>query len=158
MNLDWALIATHVEPQANGAFAILGAGTEALASIERDALPEELRAKLTEGAVGSDVSFHVVARFRVPRHELTRPHIIEGDVVDADGTSVSKLTFNVPPLTLPIAANQATDVGIVAHLQVRIAPKRFGAYVVALFADTASVKQIPFTIVPMQQMPGNFAK
>ena len=73
------------------------------------------------------------------------------DVVDADGTSVHKITVNVPPLQMPLGASQQSELGVVAHLQVRLSPRKFGPYTAAIYADTASVKQIGFSIVPQQK-------
>lgn len=148
MILDWALLATHAEQQANGAFAILGAGVENLPSTPRADLPAESQSRIHASIAGSDVTFHIVARFRLPRHELARTHLIESDVVDNDGRSVNKITFTVPTLTVP--PTQQGELGVVAHLQFRITPLTFGPYTVALYADTAPVKQIPFQILPQR--------
>jgi hypothetical protein len=153
MILDWALLATHAEQQANGAFAILGAGIENLPSTPRADLPAEAQNRIDPAIVGSDVTFHIVARFKLPRHELSRTHLIEADVVDDDGRSVNKLTLNVPPLAMPAGAGHQNELGVVTHLQLRLSPTKFGSYTVALYADTAPVKQIPFQILAHHQ-PG----
>jgi hypothetical protein len=141
------LIATHAEQQANGSYAILGAGTDSFASVARADLSAESQTRIEASILGSDVAFHILARFKLPRHEMTRGHVIEADIVDADGTSVHKITVNVPPLTMPAGASQQSELGVVAHLQVRLSPRRFGPYTAALYADTAPVKQIAFQIV-----------
>lgn len=150
MVLDWAIIAVHAEQQANGAFAILGAGIENIGSIVREDLPPVVQERMDPGVVGFDVSFQIVAKFRLPRHELQRAHTIESEVIDADGESVTKMTCNLPPMQAPAGQAAGADTGIATQLQVRIAPRRFGLYTVALFADTAAVKQIPFAIVPVR--------
>ena len=151
MILDWALIATHAEQQANGAYAILGAGSDSFTSTPRGDLSAESQSRINPSIVGSDVTFHILARFKLPRHEMTRAHVIEADVVDADGSSVHKITVNVPPLTMPPGAAQQAELGVVAHLQVRLSPKQFGPYTAALYADTAPVKQIAFQIARQQK-------
>lgn len=150
MILDWAVIAQYAAPQADGSIAILGAGTENFASFDRESLPPELQARLDPALVGTEVSFHLVARFRIPRHELQRGHSIEADVIDSDGNSVMpRLAFNVPPMAPPPGLT-GPELGVVAHFQLRVAPKKFGPYSIALFCDTASVKTTSFQIVAQQ--------